>query len=93
MANVPTVHDLNWEDLVKDQQASGLNMRQYCAEHDIPYQAFKNHKYALQKETKGFLPVKCKTEHISLSLNGNHISFDKEIDDITLSRILKALLK
>ena len=90
---MPTVHDLNWEDLVKDQQASGLNMRQYCAEHDIPYQAFKNHKYALQKETKGFLPVKCKTEHISLSLNGNHISFDKEIDDITLSKILKALLK
>ena len=91
VAIVPKAYEFDWEILIKDQAASGMNMKQYCQEKGIPYHAFKNHKYALQKE-QGFIPLNQQSSHdICLVLNGNQISISSKIDDQTLARVLKAI--
>ena len=37
---------LDWEALVEEQRTSRWNIKKFCLEKGIPYQAFKNHKYA-----------------------------------------------
>lgn len=83
-------HD--WKILIEEQEASGMNMKQFCSMKDIPYHSFKNHKYVLQKESKTFVPIKLKQSVlIDLVINGNKISLDSQMDDASLSRVLKAL--
>lgn len=92
VAIVPKIYDHDWQSIIKDQQESGLNMKQYCSEKGLSYHAFKNNKYALQKKQNQFVPIKQETQAtIDLNLNGNQISFDSKVDDLTIARILKAL--
>lgn len=88
-------YDYDWKALIEEQQASGVNMKQFCKEKGLPYQTFKNHKYALQSQsaTKSpFLPVKSEVpKEVEFTLNGNTIRFDASLDDDSMSRILKAL--
>lgn len=92
VATVPKVYDHDWQSIIKDQQESGLNMKQYCSEKGLSYHAFKNNKYALQKKQKQFVPIKQEAQAtINLNINGNQISFDSSMDDLMISRILKAL--
>lgn len=73
-------YDYDWEALIEEQQASGVNMKQFCKEKGLPYQTFKNHKYALQSQssTKSpFLPVKSEApKEVEFTLNGNMLRFD-----------------
>lgn len=41
-------YDYDWDALIEEQQASGMNMKAYCRHKEFPYQAFINHKYTLQ---------------------------------------------
>ena len=88
-------YHLDWEALVEEQRTSGWNMKKFCLEKGIPYQAFKNHKYAIldkAAEPDLFVPVKPQlSKELKFSFNGNLISFDADTDDETVSRILKAL--
>lgn len=46
--------------LIEEQQASGINMNQFCKEKGLPHQTFKYHKYRLQSQSSiksPFLPV------------------------------------
>ena len=93
---MPIAYNYDWIALIEEQQASGMNMKRFCKEKDLPYQCFKNHKYALQSATsdiKTFIPVKADiSHHIQFTLNGNTICFDSSLNDETISRIVKALL-
>ena len=90
---MPKSYNLNWEELIKDQISSGMNMKQYCLDKGLPYHSFKNHKYAYQ-EKKEFIPVKQGiSRDIHIAVNGNQISFDSDMDDMMMSRILKAMLR
>lgn len=95
MVIVPTAYNYDWRALVEEQQESGMNMKKFCKEKSLPYQSFKNHKYALESQVcskEGFLPVKAGTsKEVQFSLNGNIIRFDASLDDESVSRILKAL--
>lgn len=91
---VSNAYDYDWKSLIEEQQASGLNMKAFCRERDLPYQSFKNHKRALQgDETKTFLPVKQKEARtLCVTINGNAICFDSDTEDSDISRILKAMM-
>lgn len=54
-------YNYDWKALIEEQQASGMNMKKFCMKNSLPYQSFKNHKYALQAsnaDTPLFLHVK-----------------------------------
>lgn len=64
---MPKAYNYNWQALLKEQQESSMNMKQFCREKDIPYGAFKNHKYELQSasaEQKQFILVKTSAPHL-----------------------------
>lgn len=91
---MPTAYNFDWKALLEEQQNSGMNMKEFCKEKSLPYQTFKNHKYALESQASkdGFLPMKAGTsKEVQFSLNGNVIRFDASLDDESVSRILKAL--
>lgn len=85
-------YDYDWEALVEQQKRSGMNMKAFCKEHQLPYQTFKSHKNTLQKQVKGFIEAKAEPDIITLFVNGNEIKIDSSVNDITLNRIIKALI-
>lgn len=85
-------YDYDWETLIEQQERSGMNMKAFCKEHQLPYQAFKSHKNTLQKQTNGFIEAKAESDIITLFVNGNEIKIDSSVNDITLNRIIKALV-
>lgn len=95
MNTLPKSYNYDWKALIEEQQVSGINMKKFCREKNLPYQSFKNHKRTLQAPNPGsalFLPVKQEaTKNVEFSINGNLISFDASLDDEYVSRILKAL--
>lgn len=90
---VSKAYNLDWKALVEEQQTSGLNMKAFCRERELPYQAFKNHKYTLQEtNSASFLPVKqAKTDMLRVTINGNVICFEPDTKNSDISRILKAI--
>ena len=88
-------YNYDWKALVEEQRVSGINMKKFCLEKSLPYQSFKNHKYALQSESadnETFIPLKPEISHsVQFTLNGNTICFDPSLDDCDIARILKAL--
>lgn len=40
-------YDYDWEKLIEQQKQSGMNMKAFCKEHQLPYQTFKSHKNTL----------------------------------------------
>lgn len=94
MSIVSKAYNHDWKTLIEEQESSGMNMKQFCSMKDIPYHSFKNHKYALQKEIQTFIPIRRKQSNlIDLVINGNTISLDSQMDDASLSRVLKALIQ
>lgn len=85
-------YDYDWETLIEQQERSGMNMKEFCKKHQLPYQAFKSHKNTLQKQTNGFIEAKAESDIITLFVNGNEIKIDSSVNDITLNRIIKALV-
>lgn len=87
-------HEYDWNTLLQAQQQSGMNMKRFCRENNIPYGCFKNHKYALQEKNSPIKIVSMKVEHpstLDFKINGTEISVDVTIDDLSLKRILKVL--
>lgn len=89
----------NWKELLEEQEASGKKMTTFCKDRNIPYYAFKNHKYKKLKEpTKKtvptFLPIvtDAKAEGIPLCIDGHKVEIPSTIDDVSLKRIMKAML-
>lgn len=66
--------------MIEEQQVSGINMKKFCREKDLPYYAFKNHKQAskvIDSKTASFLPVKQEVrKNVEFRINGNLVSFD-----------------
>lgn len=95
MNTLPKSYNYDWKALIEEQQVSGINMKKFCREKDLPYYAFKNHKQVSKvtdPETALFLPVKQQVrKNVEFRINGNLISFDASLDDEYVSRILKAL--
>lgn len=94
---MPKTECVDWPKLIEEQASSGMNMKNFCKQRNISYDLFKYHKYSLRdkEETanEGFLPVTTeKLNKITFSLNGNTLSFDASIDQISLSKIVKAVL-
>lgn len=96
MNKLSKVYSFDWKALIEEQRISGMNMKVFCQKNNIPYHAFKNHKYKLRDSGSDptlFLPVKPETnDNVEFILNGNRICFDASTDDQTVSRIIKALL-
>lgn len=60
MNTLSKVYKLDWKALIEEQMVSGKNMKVFCQEKNIPYCAFKNHKYKLKdakSDSTVFLPV------------------------------------
>lgn len=93
---MPKVYNYDWQALLNEQKASGMNMKQFCEGKNISYSLFKNHKYALQRNScdhKGFTPVTTSIPQVvQFNLNGNVLCFDTSLDDVTISRIVKAVI-
>lgn len=91
---MPRKYDYDWRALSQEQQDSGLSISQFCLTKKIPYQTFRRNIANLQisNESFNFIPIELSNEDkLHVTINGNAISINKTIDDISLSRILKAL--
>lgn len=91
---MPAKYNYDWEKLHDEQQQSGMNMRKFCREYNIPYQSFKNHKYQNKKQEDmiSIVPVTCAEQNtISFVINGVHLSINSSLDDEGLRRIVKAI--
>lgn len=91
---MPRKYDYDWRSLSKEQQDSGLSMSQFCLTKKIPYPTFRRNIANLQisSESFKFIPIKLSNEdQLHVTINGYAVSINKTVDDISLSRILKAL--
>lgn len=91
---MPRKYDYDWNALMQEQKASGMNMKRFCISKDIPYSAFKNHVYKKREmNPSAFVPLKLEhQEFVCLTLNGVEVKINTSIDDASLTRIMKALI-
>lgn len=91
---MPVKYDYDWGKLHEEQQLSGMNMKKFCRDRNLPYQSFKNHKYQSvnKADAVSIVPVKREEQQrISFIINGVSLSVEASLDDEGLRKIMKAL--
>lgn len=95
---VTTMSQLNWNQIFQNYNESGLSMIKFCEQNNIPYYTFKYHFYKARKASKPsdihFVSVtpEVSSSKITFWLNGNCLSFDSSLDNLNVSRIIKAVI-
>ncbi len=95
---VITVLDYNWNQIFQGYNESGLSMIKFCEKNNIPFYTFRYHFYKNKRTSEPsdiqFVSVtpEATTCQITFWLNGNCLSFDSSLDDVSIARIIKAVL-
>ena len=82
----------DWKEIIESQQSSGLTIKQYCEERDIPVSSFYKYKRNIKSvalNTDSFIPVVVtpSSAPICLTINGYSI----ECEASSLPYVLGAL--
>lgn len=87
-----TKYNFDWEKLIKKQLESGLNAKNFCMQHSLPYQAFLAHRRSKEKEEVSLVPIKVLDDERSHSFdcNGKSFKLDSDIPIDFLAKLLKA---
>lgn len=84
----------NWSLLVEKQKESGLNIKSFCTQHQLPYQTFLYHRRNLTlSNTSGisFTPVVTTTrDEVLFECSGVSIKVSEDVSIDFLSKLLKA---
>ena len=97
MAKVLPLEKRNeWEERIRQQQASGLSIERWCQANEIKTHAFHYWKDQLNQKTplnRSFFTelVNTKTPGISIEYQGFRIHVDKNFDSATLQDCLTVL--
>lgn len=51
-------YNFDWEKLIKEQLESGLNAKNFCKQHNLPYQTFLAHRRFKENEEVSLVSIK-----------------------------------
>jgi len=85
----------DWNNIISDQQASGLKVATYCRIHEIAPASFYKHRKLFSKSVV-FSKITPLLEEaipkLSFTINENKVEVNNDITQEDLAKILRALL-
>jgi len=64
-------NSVQWQSVIDQQQASGMSVPQFCAQHDITYQSFMRWRKKLAADPVEMASVDSQAEFVELTAPGN----------------------
>lgn len=82
----------NWTEIIKNQQTSGMNVKQYCKKPGMTTSTFYRHKQLLPKTTdsgEAFSEVTIESpkENISMAIDGHLVEFDASLINMVIGAL------
>lgn len=83
-------YNFDWEKLIKEQLESGHNAKNFCKQHNLPYQTFLAHRRFKENEEVSLVSIKVLDERChSFDCNGKSFKLDSDVPIDFLAKLLK----